>query len=288
VKLIKSKYNQSLDGTRSNLKDEKTMSQYYWNPLEYKKYSNSQQKWAQELIDKLKLKGNEHILDIGCGDGKVTAEIARRVPEGSVVGVDNAPPMIALAQKHYPTTKYSNLSFKIMDAARLSFREQFDIVFSNAVLHWVRDHTPVIAGIFNALRPGGKMLLQMGGKGNADAILSVLDELRLTQTWHDYFVDFKFPYAFLGTEDYTRMLAEYGFTNTRVELIPKDMQHVGASGLAGWVRTTWLPYTERIPEGKREVFINALVTAYLKKAPMDAAGKAHVAMMRLEVEAEKK
>jgi trans-aconitate 2-methyltransferase len=263
------------------------MTAYHWDAQEYQQHSRVQQKWAQELIAKLKIRGKEDILDIGCGDGKVTAEISRRVPDGSVVGVDNSQSMIALAYKHYPASKYANLSFRIMDAAYLSFKEKFDIVFSNAVLHWVLDHRPVLSGIFGALRPGGKMLLQMGGKGNAEAILTVLDNLRLKQTWHDYFVDFKFPYAFLGTEDYTRLLAESGFTNTRVELIAKDMIHDGPAGMAGWIRTTWLPYTERIPEEKREAFIDELVAIYLQKVPLDNAGRAHVAMMRLEVEAEK-
>jgi trans-aconitate 2-methyltransferase len=263
------------------------MSRYNWNAQEYQQHSQVQQKWAQELIAKLNLTGNEDILDIGCGDGKVTAEIVRCVPEGSVVGIDNSDSMIVLAKKHYPSSKYANLSFRVMDALSLSFKETFDVVFSNAVLHWVLDHTPVVAGIYRVLRPGAKMLLQMGGKGNADAILSVLDEMRLKQTWHDHFIDFRFPYSFMSVEDYTRLLAESGFTKTRVVLIPKDMEHDGPPGLAGWIRTTWLPYTERIPEGQRENFINDLVTEYLKKVPLDSAGKAHVAMMRLEVEAEK-
>jgi trans-aconitate methyltransferase len=264
------------------------MSEYTWNAQEYEIHSKEQQKWARELISKLNLKGTEDILDVGCGDGKVTVEISRCVPGGSVVGIDNSEAMISLANKHFAEYEGSNLSFCMMNAIDISFEDSFDIVFSNAALHWVLDHKPVITGIHRALRPGGRMLLQMGGKGNARGILSVLDDLRLKQPWRKYFIDFSFPYAFLDTGDYTRLLKDSGFINERVALIPKDMVHMGPSGLAGWIRTTWLPYTQRIPENRREEFIIDLVSEYLRKVPLDAAGKAHVAMMRLEVAAEKK
>ena len=86
------------------------MKKYSWNAEDYKQHSKNQQKWARELIARLKLKGTEDILDIGCGDGKVTAEIASDVPNGSIVGIDNSIPMIELAKKNYPTSKHPNLS----------------------------------------------------------------------------------------------------------------------------------------------------------------------------------
>ncbi len=81
-----------------------------------------QQTWARELIAKLKLRGDEHILDVGCGDGKVTAEIARAVPRGSVTGVDASPQMIAFAQKTFPAKKFPNLKFQVMDARKIKVR----------------------------------------------------------------------------------------------------------------------------------------------------------------------
>jgi trans-aconitate methyltransferase len=78
---------------------------------------------------------------------------------------------------------------------------------------------------------------------------------------------------------------ESGLEPVRVELIPKDMEHDGESGLAGWIRTTWMPFTERIPENQRDQFINELISAYIQQIPLDTNGKAHVAMVRLEVEA---
>jgi len=263
------------------------MNTYNWNAKDYEKNSQAQQKWARELIANLKLTGSENILDLGCGDGKVTAELARLVADGSVVGADNSRQMIELAKEKYSPNQYSNLSFQVMDASALSFESCFDVVFSNAALHWVKNHQPVIAGLYKSLRGGGKILLRMGGKGDAAGIISTMNDVKAAAKWAQYFTEFEFPFTFLGVDDYQALLKEAGFSINRVELIPKDMTHDGKSGLEGWIRTTWLPYTERIPTENREMFIEEVSANYLAKVPLDAAGKAHVAMVMIEVEAEK-
>jgi trans-aconitate 2-methyltransferase len=160
------------------------MSTYNWNAEDYEKHSQSQQQWARELTGKLSLKGGEDVLDLGCGDGKVTAEIARALRNGTVIGVDNSESMIRLATKRYPTSVYANLSFKVMDASNLTFEGCFDVIFSNAALHWVKNHKPLVEGLYKYLKPGGKILLQMGGRGNARHIVSVLTEIQSLPAWH--------------------------------------------------------------------------------------------------------
>jgi trans-aconitate 2-methyltransferase len=263
------------------------MSAYNWNAEDYQQNSAAQQQWANELLAKLALTGSEDVLDLGCGDGKVTAEIADRVPHGTVIGIDNSEAMIALARKQYPASRYPNLTFERMDARTLAFENQFDVVFSNAVLHWIKDHHPVIEGLFKSLKPGGKILLQMGAKDGVRSYLSVLNQILLLPEWKAYFQDFEFPYGFMGVEEYEVMLLAAGFQIQRVELIAKGAVHANKEKFKGWIRTTWLPYTERVPEGKREQFIELIAKRYLEKAPQDAEGRVHVPMVRLEVEAEK-
>lgn len=258
---------------------------YQWDPHEYEKHSSAQQKWAHELIEKLALRGDEDVLDVGCGDGKVTVELARRVPQGSVTGVDSSATMIELAQTRYPPRKFRQLRFQQADASALAFRSAFNVVFSNAALHWIVDHRPVLVGISRSLRPGGRILLQMGGKGNAEAVLAVLEEMIQSAAWREYFNGFSFPYGFYGPEEYRLWLADAGLSPRRVELKPKDMVHSGAEGLAGWYRTTWLPYTQRVPEERREAFIAEMVERSLAAHPLDENGLSHTVMMRLEVEA---
>ena len=264
------------------------MKNYKWDAQEYEKHSQGQQKWARELIEKISLKGTEKVLDIGCGDGKVTAEISKLVRKGSIIGVDNSAEMIKLAKDRHSEAIYPNLSFQEMDAVNLNFNDRFDLIFSNAVLHWVKDHKAVIKGMFKSLKHGGRVILQMGGKGNAAGIVDVLSELQIEKKWHSYFNEFNFPFYFPGTNEYKTLLLDYGFTLNRIELIPKNMEHAGIEALKGWIRTTWLPYTERVPEEERESFIDIVSKKYIEKYSANSKGIINVQMVRLEVEAVKK
>lgn len=261
---------------------------YRWDAEDYKKSSREQQKWARELIAKLNLRGSERVLDLGCGDGKVTAEIALNLKRGGVHGIDSSPEMIDLAKKTFSKEKYPNLSFELCDARELNFNEEFDVVFSNAALHWILDQKKVLNGIKRSLKPGGRCVIQMGGKGNAQDIIKILDSMLVAEPWKQYFQNFKFPYFFAADKEYTGLLHESGLDPVRVELIPKDMKHSGKEGLKSWLRTTWLPYTSRIPENLQKYFIDDLTSFYLEEHPPDGDGTVHVSMIRLEVEAEKK
>jgi trans-aconitate 2-methyltransferase len=260
---------------------------YQWNAIDYAKSSSIQQQWARELIRKLELKGNEQILDIGCGDGKVTAEIASCVPNGFVLGIDSSKEMVKLSKNLFLADAFPNLRFQCEDASRLPFEDKFDIVFSNATLHWVLDHMPVLQGICKSLKRGGRILLQMGGRNNAYEVEIMMKKLINKEEWIRYFVGFSFSYGFYGPEEYNNWLREAGLNAKRVELIPKDAKHEGRSGLESWIRTTWLPYTYQVPEKEREIFIAQLADDYLKNYPADENGMVHVNMMRLEVEAVK-
>jgi trans-aconitate 2-methyltransferase len=104
------------------------------------------------------LAGNEAVLDIGCGDGKITALIAKSLPIGRVVGIDSSPPMINLAASSFPKAQYPNLSFQLMDAKQLAFTSEFDIAFSNAALHWILDQKGVLLGAQMCLKAQGRLL----------------------------------------------------------------------------------------------------------------------------------
>ena len=260
-------------------------NKYNWDPKEYARSSSVQQKWAMELIQKLNLKGLEKILDIGCGDGKVTAELSSYLPNGHILGIDNSNEMIELAIKNHDKSKYPNLEFQAEDARDLPFEDEFDVIFSNAALHWIIDHRPVLKGIYKALKKDGRTLLQMGGKGNASDILDIVNELIISKKWNNYFQNFTFPYGFYSPEEYYEWLHQSGLFPKRVELIPKVMEQEGAEGLASWIRTTWLPYTQRLHENLRESFISEIVETYIKDYPQDENGTVYVKMVRLEVDA---
>jgi trans-aconitate 2-methyltransferase len=258
---------------------------FKWNPKDYAQNSAAQLGWARELLARLRFRGSESVLDIGCGDGKITALVAQSLPRGQVIGIDASPEMIEFARQSYPSTKCPNLHFILMDAARLDLEGPFDCAFSNATLHWIQDHQAMLRGLSPLMKQGGKLLLSGGGRGNAAKIVAVLDALMADRCWQSYFVGFRNPYFFLGPAQYRRWLSETGFLPQRVELVPKDMIHHSRDAFVGWIRTTWMPYTCQVPEDRRERFISGLAERYLATQPIDPEGCIHVHMVRLEVEA---
>ncbi|HUZ07583.1 MAG TPA: class I SAM-dependent methyltransferase, partial [Candidatus Paceibacterota bacterium] len=137
-----------------------------WNAADYAANSAVQQTWARELIAKLNLRGGEHILDVGCGDGKVTAEIAHTVPRGFVLGMDASAEMIGFARNTFPRSHILNLEFQIRDARKIGSARrvgEFDIVFSNAALHWFEDHRAFLRGAAAVLKPCGRLVVSCGG-----------------------------------------------------------------------------------------------------------------------------
>lgn len=260
---------------------------YAWNASDYSKNSQNQFQWAKELIPKLRLRGNESLLDIGCGDGKITAEISKCLPNGKALGIDSSSQMIKLAKNTFQNEQYLNLTFQLMDAQSLSFEKRFDLAFSNAALHWIIDQKAVLQGVQRSLKPHGRILFQMAGKGNAQAVLKIFDELLVLPQWQRYFDGFTFPYAFLGSQEYKQLLVDTDFKPVRIDLFPRVMKFPNAEGMAGWIRTTWLPFTERIPVEMRDDFVKEIVGRYLVDHHADDLGVVHLDMIRLEVEAQK-
>jgi trans-aconitate methyltransferase len=258
-----------------------------WNAADYAANSAAQQIWARELIARLNLRGDEHILDVGCGDGKVTAEIARAVPRGSVTGIDASREMIEFSSRTFPPRQFPNLAFQVMDARRIHFAREFDIVFSSSTLHWVDDHPAFLRGAASVLIPGGRLLVSCGGKGNAqDVFLALRPELR-HRRWSKFFRKLEKPYFFHAPGDYQKWLLKVGFASRHIGLAPKDAVYDGPEKFVAWFRTTWLPYTQRVPEALREEFTTAVTVRYIAKHPPDTENKIHVRMVRLEIDAVK-
>lgn len=259
---------------------------YEWDAAKYSEQSQAQAVWADEVIARLALKPDDRVLDVGCGDGKLTARIAEHVPDGFVVGIDSSESMIALARARFGGLA-RRLEFNVMDASELRFSGEFDAVFSNAALHWIRDHRPVLRGIHAALRTDGRVRMQMGGRGNAAEVLAVVDEVRSRPEWAAYFAAFTFPYNFYGPEQYEVWLEEAGLVPERVELVSRPMRHTPEQ-FAGWLSTTWMPYTGRVPDEKRDRFVMEVVEVFVERFPPDAGGVLTVPMIRLNVDARKK
>jgi trans-aconitate 2-methyltransferase len=256
-----------------------------WNPEEYQKNSSQIEKWANELLSKFSLRGDEKILDIGSGDGRITAEISSLLPNGKVVGIDSSVEMINYSKSKFNNKEYPNLEFKLMDAKDIKLEKIFDIVFSNATLHWLTDHLAILRQIHKCFKPYGTMFLQMGGKGNQKELIQELDDVIKTKKWDNYLKGFRFQYGYYSIEEYKKWLKEAGFIEKRVEFIKKDNMLKGKEGLSEWIRMAFSPYVQKLPENFKKEFIHEIANNYNLKYPLDEKGFFHISMIRLEVEA---
>src|SRR5262245_25338187 len=168
-----------------------------WDASQYDRISGLQRVMAEEVLSLLDLTSAKRILDVGCGNGKVTAEIASRVPRGTVVGVDASAEMIAFAASHFEPSVRPNLRFEVADARRLPFRNEFDLVVSFNALHWVREQDQILRSIRSAMKPDGVAQLRLVPAGERKSLENVIEETRLSSNWARYFQGFSDPYLHL-------------------------------------------------------------------------------------------
>lgn len=254
----------------------------HWDANDYHRSASAQTGWGREVHDRLVLFGDEHVVDLGCGDGRLTAELAARLPRGSVTGVDADPDMIRFAREHHAR---DNVEFRLGDVGRFQLDRRAALIVSTATLHWVEDHQAVLRRCRAHLDPGGRIHFQMGGRGNCAAILAAAEAIAAQPRWAPRLFPFSTPWHFQEPEAYLRSLPACGFRPLRAELLARDMVHDGPDGLRGWLRTTWMPVLSRVPEGSRAELIEAIAGEYLARRPPDRQGRTHVDMVRLEVEA---
>ncbi len=212
---------------------------------------------AESLVEALDPQPGERILDLGCGDGFLTRRIA--ASGATVVGVDSSPQMVAAAKEH-------GADARLASGESLPFDHEFDAVFSNAALHWMRDHDAVLRGVYRALKPGGRFVAECGGQGNIAAIrvapLSVL-------TAHGIPAERIENNRFFGPAEYRARLENQGFRVEEITLKPRPTPL--ASGMTAWLETFRSSVLELLPHEKRAPAIGQIV-ALLKPVLCDPEG----------------
>jgi len=197
----------------------------------YAQTSTHQKEWGIRLIEELNLRGDERILDVGCGDGALTAKLAEFVPDGAVTGIDASKGMIETAQTH----KSSNLAFQHLDVINLNFNEEFDIVFSNAVLHWVKDHKTLLELLYRALKPSGKLRVSFAGEGNCSTLNNIALEVMGRNEFRDAFSGFEWPWYMPGVDEYSKLVNRTPFDKAEVWGENADRYFPDENAMLGWV-----------------------------------------------------
>jgi trans-aconitate 2-methyltransferase len=190
-----------------------------WDAATYDRVSDIQLRWALEQLERLKLNGDEVVLDAGCGSGRVTALLADRVAQGRVYGVDVAPSMV----KHAQEALRDRATILCQDLVELELPEPVDTAFSNATFHWVHDHDRLFSRLNATIKPGGQLVAQCGGHGNIDSFRMLADSVAAIEPFARYFGDWVKPWNYAGAEETKARLEQAGFVDVSCWLEPRPV-----------------------------------------------------------------
>ncbi len=234
-----------------------------WDAPSYEKIAGLQAAMAAEALSLLDLRGSERVLDLGCGSGKITAEIARRVPEGTVVGVDSSADMIAFASEHFGRP---NLHFETADIRQLRFRGKFDLVVSFNALHWIPQQGQALRSIRAAMKPSGSAQLRLVPKGARKSLEDVIEETRLSSRWSTYFQKFHDPYLHLTADQYAALAEQNGLQVSHLHASDKAWDFGSHDAFQAFGSVTFIAWTQNLPETERLAFVADVLECYREVA----------------------
>lgn len=181
----------------------------------YHNNSELQKNIAVKIISLIPWKKSEKILDIGSGDGKITALISQKIPKGSVLGIDISQPMVHFASSYYKNDQYPNLSFVQQDITEANFENLFNRIVSFSTFHWILDQEKALKAIYKALLPKGTVCIQTYGKGKMN-VTDICDFVINKENWKSYFPEYKKERVFLTKQEFYDLLKKTGFKKIKV------------------------------------------------------------------------
>jgi trans-aconitate 2-methyltransferase len=224
-----------------------------WDAETYDAVSDPQFSWGMEVLDRLELRGDETVVDAGCGSGRVTAELARKVPRGQVIAVDGSEAMIAKARERLG----EDATYVLADLPQLELKEPVDLVFSTATFHWIADHDRLFARLRAALRRGGRLVAQCGGEGNVAAHAKAIAAVAARPEFADHFREASGIWNFAAAEETEFRLRGAGFSDARCWLEPRPVRPEQPLEFISTV--TLGPLLDQLPSEQRRPFAEAVL-----------------------------
>ena len=226
-----------------------------WNGASYDRISGPMEALGRQVLERLKLRGDETVLDAGCGSGRVTQALLERLPRGAVIAADASSSMVQAARERLGP----DADVRVLDLLELELQEPVDAILSTATFHWIPDHERLFARLRAALRPGGQLVVQCGGEGNIDQLRGVANEVLACAPYAEHFTDWQPPWNYAAPDVTEERLRAAGFAQARCWLAPAPTQ---PEYPREFLQTIVLgPHVQRLPEPLREPFMDDVLAA---------------------------
>ena len=232
-----------------------------WDGAGYEKVSDLQRAFASRSLERLDVRGDEDCLDVGCGDGYLTRLLALRLPEGSVLGLDASPRMIEVARRA-PVPEGAYVRFELGDALAMPFEQEFDLVTSFNVLHWIPDQQTALSGIARALVPDGRALLQQVCAGPRASVEQVAMEVCAEPRWQAAFDGFAAPFVQLDPDRYPELVAGAGLRVEKLTVTDEEWDFGSAEAFAAWCAVGFSAWTVRLDPALVSSWVDDVVERY--------------------------
>lgn len=254
---------------------------FNWVAETYFDNSTFQYEHAHSVLKHYEFKGNEAVLDVGCGDGKITSDIANLLDGGSVLGIDSSPSMIEFAKSEFASGT-SNLQFKVGRAEQLDYQEQFDLVVSFACLQWVSEpgQLAFLMGTKQSLRKQGKVIITLYPKHHY--IWDSIEETVQDKFWSRFFKNYKNPHTSYTISSYKHLVHKAGLDIKSItESVPVAYFDT-CQEMQDFVRS-WLPHTDRVAPELRNKFISAISDRFMDKITVNKNSGIGMPFRRLDI-----
>jgi trans-aconitate 2-methyltransferase len=240
-----------------------------WNATLYHQISTPQVSWGKKVLARVSLRGDERLLDAGCGTGRLTRDLLEALPNGHVVALDVSQNMLDEAHAYLEPEFAGRVEFVLCDLLELAFDREFDGIFSTASFHWVLDHDRLFRNLYRALKPGGWLLAQCGGGKNIARLLARAERLMENPDYEQYFVGYEFPWEYSDGETAARRLREAGFEQIETNLEDAPTTFPNAAEFHRFVENVILRHhLQRISDASvREGFMTELTSAFVNDNP---------------------
>ena len=231
-----------------------------WNATAYHRVAAPQTAWGRRVLSRLTVRGDERVIDAGCGTGRLTGELMESLPNGRLIAIDRSWNMLITARANLRPTFGSRIAYAQVELPRLPFRDWADLVFSTATFHWVPDHPALFRAIFAALRSGGRLFAQCGGGPNLAAAHRLAEDVMHAEPFAPYFADWTGIWEFATPEITAARLADAGFADVQTSLEAAPTTLADEASYREFVTTViYNPHLARLPEGRlRQQFIGAI------------------------------